>query len=223
MQRTGSCAKIVLITIAAACGRSPQNPQQREPTPPERTPALAAAGAAAMTCADSAVVRPRDGESNLAFVNRLFPSDWELLHPLEEGDFGFTQKDLLALAGTRDGGLFRGSVLTPLDKCPGWYRRHVLPINEISLMDVANPAYEVRGVLRANADRDTVQELLLILYTEGRGAADDRGDRAWNAEHNVAVFDWNGSEFVNLYPIAERLHNHATPPAVRSRLRALGY
>jgi hypothetical protein len=184
---------------------------------------MAATHPVAATCADSMAVHPRDGESRVDFVNRRFPSGWELLHPLEEGDFGFTNKDLLALAGTRNGGLFRGAVLAPILDCPGWYHPHVLPINEISLMDVVNPAYEVRGVLRANADRDTARELVLILYTEGRGAADNDGNRAYNTEHNVAVMDWNGTEFVNLYPVAADLHNQPTPAAVRERLRELGY
>jgi hypothetical protein len=154
---------------------------------------------------------------------RVRPAGMELSHRALEGEFGFTQRDILALFGTRALGLQHGWVLTPAAGCPGHYRRHVLPLDEVSLWEVAAPAYEVRAALRANADRDAARELVLILRAEGRGPADDRGNRNWNVENNVAVFDWNGTRFVHLDSVSEKVYGLRTAAAVRARLRALGY
>jgi hypothetical protein len=175
------------------------------------------------SCADTAVVRRRDGESATEFLMRVRPSGMELSHRALEGGFGFTPRDILALFGTRASGVQHGWVLAPVAGCPGHYRRHVLPLDDISLWEVASPAYEVRAALRANADRDAARELVLILRAEGRGPADDRGNRNWNVENNVAVFDWNGSRFVILRPVSRRLYGLRTAAAVRARLRALGH
>lgn len=177
----------------------------------------------AAVCGDTATVRRHNGESATAFLMRVRPAAMELSHRALEGEFGFTSRDILALFGTRSAGLLHGWVLTPIAGCPGFYRRHVLPIDEISLWEVASPAYEVRAALRANADRDAARELVLILRAEGRGPADDRGNRDWNVENNVAVFDWNGTRFVILDPVSERLYGLRAAAAVRARLRNLGY
>lgn len=174
-------------------------------------------------CGDTAFVRRRGGESATAFVTRVRPPRMELSHRVLEGGFGFTRRDILALLGTRADGLQHGWVLTPVAGCPGRYRRHVLPIDEISLWEVASPAYEVRAALRANADRDAARELVLILRAEGRGPADDRGNRDWDVENNVAVFDWDGRRFVILDPVPRRLYGLSTARAARAKLRALGY
>lgn len=175
------------------------------------------------TCGDTAIVRRRDGESATAFLTRVRPAGMELSHRALEGEFGFTPRDILALFGTRSSGLQHGWVLAPVAGCPGYYRRHVLPLDEISLWEVASPAYEVRAALRANADRDAARELVLILRAEGRGPADDRGNRNWNVENNVAVFDWSGTRFVILDSVSKRLYGLRTAAAVRARLRALGH
>lgn len=174
-------------------------------------------------CDDTATVRRHDGEGVRAFLMRVRPAGTVLSHRVLEGEFGFTRRDILALFGTRAEGLRSGWVLAPVAGCPGYYRRHVLPIDDISLWEVAAPAYEVRAALRANADRDAARELVLILRAEGRGPADDRGNRDWNVENNVAVFDWNGTRFVILDPVSERLYGLTTAAAVRAKLRALGY
>lgn len=174
-------------------------------------------------CGDSANVRRTDVESASAFVMRVRPAGTELSHPVLEGDFGFTPQDILALYGTRAEGLQDGWVLTPAAGCPGWYRRHRLPISDISAMGVPAPAYAVRAALRANADRDAARELVLILYAEGPGPADERGNRRRKHERNVAVFDWDGTRFVYQYPVSEKLYDLPTSRAVRARLRALGY
>lgn len=175
------------------------------------------------SCGDTASVRRRDGESATAFLTRVRPAGMELSHRALEGEFGFTPRDILALFGTRASGLQHGWVLAPVAGCPGYYRRHVLPLDEISLWEVAAPAYEVRAALRANADRDAARELVLILRAEGRGPADDRGSRNWNVENNVAVFDWTGTRFVILDSVSKRLYGLRTAAAVRARLRAIGY
>lgn len=174
-------------------------------------------------CDDSTHVRRLGGESANAFVIRMRPAGMELAHPVLEGDFGITPRDILALYGTRAEGLHDGWVLTPAAGCPGWYRRHILPISDVSQIEVAAPAYQVRSAFRANADRDAARELLLILYAEGPGPADEFGNRRRKHEHNVAVFDWTGTRFVYQYPISRKLYDVPTAGAVRSRLRALGY
>jgi hypothetical protein len=175
------------------------------------------------SCGDTATVRRRGGESATAFLMRVRPPGMELSHRALEGEFGFTPRDILALFGTRASGLQHGWVLAPVAGCPGYYRRHVLPLDDISLWEVASPAYEVRAAFRANADRDAARELVLILRAEGRGPADDRGNREWNVENNVAVFDWNGTRFVILESIERKVYGLRTAAAVRARLRALGY
>jgi hypothetical protein len=175
------------------------------------------------TCDDTAIVHRRAGEGATAFLMRVRPAGMELSHQALEGEFGFTRRDILALFGTRAEGLQSGWVLTPAAGCPGYYRRHALPLGEVSLWKVAAPAYEVRAALGANADRDAARELVLILRAEGRGPADDRGNRDWNMENNVAVFDWNGTRFVHLDSVAEKVYGLRTAAAVRARLRALGY
>ncbi|HEX8211367.1 MAG TPA: hypothetical protein VF584_14425 [Longimicrobium sp.] len=184
---------------------------------------VAQTNARTSSCGDTAAVRRRAGESATAFLMRVRPAGTELSHRALEGDFGFTPRDILALFGTRSSGLLHGWVLTPAAGCPGHYRRHVLPLDEVSLWEVAAPAYEVRAALRANADRDAVRELVLIIRAEGRGPADDRGNRDWNVENNVAVFDWNGTRFVHLESVSGKVHGLRTAAAVRERLRALGY
>lgn len=181
------------------------------------------AGPAVAACGDSTMVQRRANESTAAFGHRIRPAGRELSHQVLEGNFGFTPRDVVALFGTREVGFRAGWVLTPVAECPGWYRRHVLPVDDISLVDVVSPRYQVRSVFRANADRDAARELVLILFAEGRGPADDNGDRTWGQEHNVAVMDWNGTEFVNLHDVALRLHNRPNAAAVRARLRRLGY
>ncbi|HEX8675327.1 MAG TPA: hypothetical protein VF710_25755 [Longimicrobium sp.] len=184
---------------------------------------VAQTGAQTNACDDTATIRRRAGESVDAFLMRVRPMGMELSHRALEGEFGFTPRDILALFGTRAEGLQDGWVLTPAAGCPGQYRRHVLPLDEVPLWEVAAPAYEVRAALGANADRDAARELVLILRAEGRGPADDRGDRDWNVENNVAVFDWNGTRFVHLDSVAEKVYGLRTAAAVRARLRALGY
>jgi len=174
------------------------------------------------TCRDTSTVRRRAGESATAFLMRVRPAGMELSHRALEGEFGFTSRDVLALFGTRSSGLLHGWVLTPAPGCPGYYRRHVLPLDEVSLWEVAAPAYQVRAALRANADRDAARELVLILRAEGRGPADDRGNRNWNVENNVAVFDWNGTRFVHLDSVSGKVYGLSTARAVRAKLRALG-
>jgi hypothetical protein len=186
--------------------------------------ALAAApGAAHGACTDTALVRRLPGESTAAFATRIRPAGRELVHPAVEGRFAATAGDVVALYGTRSDGLTEGWVLTPELRCVGQYRRIPLPIQDISLMSVANPSFQVRAVLRANADRDADRELILILYARGVGPADERGQRDRSEEHNVAVFDRVGRRFVYRYPISAKLHDRPTAVAVRRRLRALGY
>lgn len=174
-------------------------------------------------CADSTRVRRLGGESANALVMRVRPPGTDLSHPVLEGNFGFTPRDVLALYGTRAEGLHEGWVLAPAAGCPGWYRRHALPISDVSQIEVAAPSYRVRSAFRANADRDTARELLMILYAEGPGPADEYGYRQRKHEHNVAVFEWTGTRFVYRYPVSRRLYGLRTAGAVRSRLRALGY
>lgn len=174
-------------------------------------------------CGDSTQVRRLGGESADAFVMRVRPASMELAHPVLEGNFGITPRDILALYGTRAEGLHDGWVLTPAAGCPGWYRRHALPISDVSQIEVAAPSYEVRSAFRANADRDAARELLLILYAEGPGPADEYGNRRRKHEHNVAVFDWDGMRFVYRYSVSRKLYGVPTAGAVRSRLRSLGY
>lgn len=216
--RTKALARTLALGLAVTCV-----PALAYPTATPK-PTDAVIGSRQPTaCDDTATVRRRDGESATAFLMRVRPAGMELSHRVLEGEFGFTPRDILALFGTRAFGLRHGWVLTPVAGCPGHYRRHVLPIDEISLWEVASPAYEVRAALRANADRDAARELVLILRAEGRGPADDRGNRNWNVENNVAVFDWNGTRFVILDPVSERLYGLRTAAAVRTKLRALGY
>jgi hypothetical protein len=174
-------------------------------------------------CGDSTHVRRLVGESASAFVTRVHPDGKELVHPVLEGNFGITPRDILALYGSSGAGLRDGWVLTPAPGCAGWYRRHLLPIEDVSQIEVAAPSYRVRSAFRANADRDAARELLLILYAEGPGPADEYGNRQRKHEHNVAVFDWTGTRFVYRYPVSRRLYGLRTAEAVRRRLRALGY
>jgi hypothetical protein len=208
--------------LALACS-SPERAHTADAFPVVALAADMKQGTRMGACGDTATVRRRDGESAAAFLMRVRPAGMELSHRALEGELGFTPRDILALFGTRPSGLRHGWVLTPVAGCPGHYRRHVLPIDEISLWEVASPAYEVRAALRANADGDAARELVLILRAEGRGPADDRGNREWNVENNVAVFDWNGTRFVLLDPVSERLYGLTTAAAVRAKLRAAGY
>jgi hypothetical protein len=174
-------------------------------------------------CGDSTHVRRLGGESASAFAMRVHPDGKELVHPVLEGNFGITPRDIFALYGARAEGLDAGWVLAPAAECPGWYRRHLLPISDVSGFGVAAPFYVVRSAFRANADRDSARELLLILYAEGPGPADEYGNRRRIREHNVAVFDWTGTRFVYRSPVSEKLYDLPTAEAVRSRLRTLGF
>lgn len=160
------------------------------------------------------VLNRKAEESANDFAKRVLPPKTELAHKVLLGSFGPSRNNILLLFRPElESSNYIGWVLMPRDNSNSSYQKLVLPpMEEIPQhFDIT-----VSSVLYANADKDKELELIILYEHYRTGSGNDIGNAAY-------VYDWNGQEFVVLDEISSKLAGLKTAPAVRRKLKALGY
>ena len=139
-------------------------------------------------------------------ASKFIPEGSKLMHKVVEGTFGASAKSIVVLYG-EEGAMksYEGFVLVPKG---AEYVKVMLPKPEFT-WSVEEP----RAVFFANADRDKALELFIIgeCYT-------GIGPTGAQPFHRTRVYDWNGSGFVHLETVSEKIGGASKAAAARKKL-----
>jgi hypothetical protein len=159
----------------------------------------------------------KNGETLKSFAIRVIPEDSELAHKVIVGTFGASPNNIVILFtppyrphGPADSN-YTGWALIPEKGKAGTYRKVILPPMEefVGAFEIT-----VKSVFFAQADKDKELELFVLYEYYRNGSGNDYGEA-------VNIYDWNGTSFVTLEDVSEKLVGLKSAQAVLRKLRTL--
>lgn len=163
---------------------------------------------------ESPLLTRREGETLQNFGARIIPAGMQLAHPVLEGNFGSSRRNIIILFHEDDYREFTGWVLIPEGTS---YRRYILPEVRLPV------STKIKAVFFDNADCDSERELLILCeHISGVG----RYPGNVTPFYTSYVYDWNGSGFTWLEDTTfdlDAVGQTKTVRGVRRLLRRLGY